>query len=364
MIATASVDTGSATMSSMAIPPVEVALAAIRDRNPQADGIFVYGVTSSGVCCRPSCPSRPARPEHIRLFTDRAAAIVAGFRPCRRCDARPAAVHPAMAQAQAHVRAHADRLVPLAELGQITGLSPAHVQRLFTRTYGCSPKAWQRAWREQLLRAALRQGEGVAQAGYGAGYGSGSRIYEQAGARLGMTPGRYARGGAGETLSWAVAETVIGLALVAATDRGVCWVALGHDRMTLETDLRAEFPAAVLAVMPESSRALFDAWMAAVVAAAAGRPHGQPALDIRGTPFQLRVWELLRTIPTGQTWSYARLATALGLPTAARAVAGACAANRIALFIPCHRVVRGDGALAGYRWGTKRKAALLAFERS
>ena len=179
-----------------------------------------------------------------------------------------------MGQVQTHLQNHADRPVPLAELAQITGLSPAHVQRLFTRIYGRSPKALQCAWREQLLRAALRNGEGVAEAGYGAGYGSGSRIYEQAGSRLGMTPGRYARGGAGESISYALAETVIGLALVAATDRGLCWVALGEDHSTLLTDLRAEFPAAVLMPMPESSRAVFDVWMETVVAAAAGRPHG------------------------------------------------------------------------------------------
>jgi AraC family transcriptional regulator of adaptative response/methylated-DNA-[protein]-cysteine methyltransferase len=313
-------------ISGMAIPPVSVAMPAIRER-------------------------------------DRAAAIAAGFRPHRRCEARPAEEHPAMAQVQAHLRLHADRLVPVAELAGITGLSPAHVQRLFIRTYGYSPKAWQRAWREQLLRAALRKGEGVARAGQGAGYGSGSRIYEHAASRLGMTPARYARGGAGETMSWAIAETAIGLALVAATDRGLCWVALGDDRPTLLADLRAEFPAAVLTSMPEFSRGFFDAWMESVIAAAAGRPHGQANLDIRGTPFQLRVWELLRTIPTGETWSYARLATTLGLPTAARAVAGACAANRIALLIPCHRVVRGNGDVSGYRWGRTRKMAILAAER-
>ena len=349
-------------MANMAIPPEAEALAAIRARDVAADGTFVYGVGTTGVCCRPSCPSRAARPERIRLFPDREAAIAAGFRPCRRCDARPVASEPALVRVLEHLRHHADRPVPLAELAALAGWSPAHLQRRFTRAFGCSPKRWQTAWRERRLREGLRDGGGIAAASAGAGYGSGSRLYEQAAERLGMTPGRYARGGAGETIAWAVTDTAVGHALVAATHRGVCFVALGDDPAGLEADLRAEFPAAALVAMPERNRSAFVAWMDAVTTAAAGRPAGAPALDVRGTPFQLRVWELLRTIPPGETWSYTRLATALGLPRGARAVATACAANRIALLIPCHRVVRGDGTLAGYRWGSRRKAALLAAE--
>jgi AraC family transcriptional regulator of adaptative response/methylated-DNA-[protein]-cysteine methyltransferase len=350
-------------MAPMAVPPMAEALALIRTRSTAADGTFVYGVTSTGVCCRPSCPSRPGRPDRIRLFTDRDSAIAAGFRPCRRCDARPATMPVAVTAAMDHLRHHADRAVPLAELAQLTGLSPAHLQRRFTAAVGCSPKRWHAAWRARRVREHLREGAGVLGASVEAGYGSGSRLYEQAADRLGMTPGRYARGGAGESISWAVADTAVGTALVAATDRGVCFVALGDDAAALEADLRAEFPAATLIPMPGSAQPAFATWLDAVVAAAAGHGPGAP-VDLRGTPFQLRVWELLRTIPAGETWTYAELAAALGLPRAARAVAGACAANRVALLVPCHRVIRGDGSLSGYRWGPQRKAALLAAERS
>jgi AraC family transcriptional regulator of adaptative response/methylated-DNA-[protein]-cysteine methyltransferase len=352
-----------ATVEAMAVPPMAEALALIRARDPAADGAFVYGVTSTGVCCRPSCPSRPGRPDRIRLFPDRDAAIAAGFRPCRRCDARPATIPAAVAAAMDHLRHHADRAVPLAELAALAGLSAAHLHRRFTAAVGCSPRRWHAAWRERRVRELLRDGDGVAVASVAAGYGSGSRLYERAADRLGMTPGRYARGGAGEAISWAVAATAVGMALVAATDRGVCFVALGDDPAALEQDLRREFPAAALSPMARERQPMFAAWMDAVAAAAAAGRLPTAPLDLRGTPFQLRVWELLRTIPAGETWTYARLARALGLPRAARAVAGACAANRIALLVPCHRVIRGDGSLAGYRWDPRRKAALLAAER-
>ena len=351
-------------MSGSSLPTFAIALAAIRERDSEFDNVFVYGKEPTRVCCRPSCSVRQVKHDHIVLFPDVEAALSAGYRVCRRCGARQQALHPAVKKIQIHLRSEATRSVSLRELAELTGMSETHVQRLFTRLVGCSPRKWHQAWRERVLRESLRGGEGVAEAGYGAGYGSGSRVYEHAGSRLGMTPGTYARGGIGEEISWAVTKTAVGLALVAATDKGICWVALDDQQSALEAALRREFPKARLTPMPESSRPIFEVWMDIVITAAKGLPCCQANLDIRGTPFQLRVWELLRTIPKGERWSYQQLADTLGAPKSVRAVAGACAKNPIALLIPCHRVVRGDGTLAGYRWGIERKASLLTAERA
>lgn len=268
-------------------------------------------------------------------------------------------------QIQDHLRRHADRAVPLAELAALTGLSPGHLQRRFTAVVGCSPKAFHRACREELLRAALRRGEGVAGAIYAAGYGSGSRVYERAGQRLGMTPGQYARGGAGVAVSWAAAPTDLGEVLIAATDQGVCFVALGDSAEDLLLELQGEFPAASFTPMPAGGESALAAWLAVAIGVVTGDALGDmPPLAPRGTEFQLRVWECLRTIPEGQTWTYGQLAAALGQPSAVRAVARACATNPISLLVPCHRVIRNGGALAGYRWGLERKAALIAREKS
>lgn len=263
----------------------------------------------------------------------------------------------------AHVRQHADETLTLAALARLVGLSPAHLQRRFTAAMGCSPKAWQRACRERLLRERLRTDGDVAGAIYGAGYGSGSRVYESAGIRLGMTPGQYARGGEGVAMSVAIAASPYGRVLIAATDRGICAVRIGADDEALRQELRAEFPKAVISAMPRRSSAALHAWMAGVQQALRGRAvDGALPLAPRGSDFQLRVWKLLRRIPSGRTSTYAELARELGQPTAARAVARACASNPIALLIPCHRVIRGDGDLAGYRWGLALKRRLLEVE--
>lgn len=264
----------------------------------------------------------------------------------------------------AYLRAHADAPVTLADLARLVALSPAHLQRRFSAAMGCSPKAWQRACRERLLRERLRAGDEISGAIYAAGYGSGSRVYESAGIRLGMTPGQYARGGKGVAISVAVASSPFGRVLIAATDRGICAVFIGDDERRLRADLRTEFPAAEIGDMPSSGEPAVRAWIAAVVGVLHGRDAGATLqLAPQGSDFQLRVWELLRCIPRGATRTYAELARELGRPSASRAVARACATNPIAVLIPCHRVIRGDGDLAGYRWGIERKKWLLERER-
>ncbi len=267
-------------------------------------------------------------------------------------------------RACAYLRQHADEMVTLDDLAKVVGWSAGHLQRRFRKAMGCSPKTWQRACRERLLRERLRSGEDVTGAIYAAGYGSGSRVYESAGTRLGMTPGQYAHGGKGVVISVVVTSSPFGRLLIAATDRGICAVFIGDDEQQLRADLHAEFPAAEINDMPRRSEGALAAWMAQVVAALHGRePAGTVPLAPQGSDFQLRVWELLRRIPSGQTRTYADLARDIGRPSAARAVARACATNRIAVLIPCHRVIRGDGELAGYRWGIERKRRLLARER-
>lgn len=277
---------------------------------------------------------------------------------------RPARRTPSHAQlaerVRAYIDAHGDEPLPLAHLAREAGVSAAHLQRLFTRVVGLSPRQYQEQRRVRTLKSALRQGSTVSRATYEAGFGSGRRVYEAASDVLGMTPGAYRRGGAGETIHATVMPTSLGQLLVALTERGICSVALGDDASALGEQLRAEFPDATIERTTDSRDRLVDA----VVSHVEGRSAGEELpLDIRATAFQWQVWRALQRIPEGATKSYQAIATELGRPTAARAVARACASNRVAVLIPCHRVVRGDGALGGYRWGVARKAALLARER-
>jgi AraC family transcriptional regulator of adaptative response/methylated-DNA-[protein]-cysteine methyltransferase len=260
-----------------------------------------------------------------------------------------------------YVEAHLDRQVRLEELGRVAGLSPFTVQRLFKREMGVSPLEYQRALRASRLRGALKQGESVTDAIYTAGFGSSSRAYE--GNQLGMTPARFAQGGRGERIGFASARTPFGWMVVGATERGLCWLSLAASKAEAEASLRSEFPAAVLRRDPSLSR-LVDAALESVregndLTENRGRTD---ALDLRGTVFQLRVWQALRKIPRGETRSYSQLARELGDPKATRAVARACATNRVALLVPCHRVVGADGSLSGYRWGVERKRKLLETE--
>ena len=315
---------------------------------------FFYAVTTTGVFCRPGCGSRRPRRENVRFFASAREAEAAGFRACQRCRPKAASSRP-LDKVRAYIEAHADRPVRLKELGRVAGMSPFTVQRRFKQAIGVSPLQYQRALRAGRLRGALRQGASVTDAMYEAGFGSASRAYEGAG--LGMTPGRFAQGGKGERIGFSTARTPFGWMVVGATERGLCWLALAGSADEAKASLREEFPAA------ELKR---DTGLKRLVDAAVGMVDGSegPArLDLRGTAFQLRVWQALRGIPRGETRSYSELARAMGEPKATRAVARACATNRVALVVPCHRVVGASGSLTGYRWGVERKRALLEAER-
>jgi AraC family transcriptional regulator of adaptative response/methylated-DNA-[protein]-cysteine methyltransferase len=327
---------------------------AVVARDASANGRFVFGVASTGIYCRPSCPARRPARAHVRFFADGVAAQAAGFRACLRChpdDAAREAV--ALAHMLAALRA-AGGPVPLADLAQGCGYSPAHAQRLFTRGFGLSPAAYGRALRRDASADTLAQQPRVVDAAFAAGYGTMSRFYAEAKARPGLSPAQARRGGAGR-IRFAVAPTTLGDLLVAATDKGVCRVAFGET----QAELAKRFPHADLVAGDDA----FAAVVAQVVAQveAPGQPHAI-VLDIAGTAFQEAVWRALAQIPAGETRSYAQLAAAAGHPTAMRAVGSANGANPVAVLIPCHRVVRADGALGGYRWGEERKAALLARE--
>jgi AraC family transcriptional regulator of adaptative response/methylated-DNA-[protein]-cysteine methyltransferase len=305
---------------------------------------------------------------NVRFFRTAASAEAAGFRACKRCKPGAADDNP-VDKIRAHIEANLDRPVRLAELGRLAGLSPFTVQRIFKRMLGVSPLQYQRALRLGALRAALKQGGNVTDAIYSAGFGSSSRAYE--GAQLGMTPARFARGGGGETIVWCSARSAFGWIVVGATERGLCWLALAKTKAEAEASLREEFPLATLGRDASLAR-LVDAAVREVVGqqnstkglAAPQLPAPQVLLDLRGTAFQLRVWQALRAIPRGETRSYSQLARELGNPNATRAVARACATNRVALVVPCHRVVGVSGSLTGYRWGVERKRQLLEAERS
>jgi AraC family transcriptional regulator of adaptative response/methylated-DNA-[protein]-cysteine methyltransferase len=328
-------------------------------RDPQAR--FVYGVTTTGVFCRSGCASRRPLRANVRFFSTVVEAQAAGFRPCKRCNPATIAQGGTLDKIRAHIEKNLDRGVLLKELGRVVGLSPFTVQRLFKREMGVSPLEYQRALRASRLRGALKQGESVTDAIYTAGFGSSSRAYE--GNQLGMTPARFAQGGKGEQIAWASARSPFGWVIVGATERGLCWLSLAASKAEAEVSLRSEFPAAVLRRDPALLR-LVDAALESVREGndLTGNRSRTDALDLRGTVFQLRVWQALRQIPRGETRSYSQLARELGDPKATRAVARACARNRVALVVPCHRVVGADGSLTGYRWGVERKRQLLKAE--
>ncbi len=328
------------------------------------DGRFVYAVRTTGIYCRPSCASRRPNRRNVHFFSDPDAAEAQGFRACLRCRPRGVAAEDAdlraVRLASRTLDARLDAPPTLAELGTAVGLSPWHLQRVFKRVVGVSPREWVEARRVERLKSGLREGQTVSRAVYAAGYGSGRPVYERARSPLGMTPATYRRGGRGLSIRYAVVASPLGRLLVAATERGVCSVRLGGDDPALEAGLRAEFPEARLAADPEG----VGAWAHEIVRHLEGETlRVDVPLDVRATAFQWRVWSALREIPMGQTRSYAEVARAVGAPRGARAVAQACAANPVALVVPCHRVVRGDGELGGYKWGARRKVVLLEQER-
>jgi AraC family transcriptional regulator of adaptative response/methylated-DNA-[protein]-cysteine methyltransferase len=338
--------------------------AAVRARYRGADATFFYSVRTTGVYCRPSCTARPARPENVTFHATRAEAERAGFRPCKRC--RPD--QPPLHQRQAAVVAELCRLIEasdealtLEELARHAGLSVYHVHRMFKAATGVTPRAYAAAHRGERVRAELQRSGTVTQAIYAAGYGSNGRFYEESHDLLGMTPTRYRAGGTDTDIKFAIGECSLGSILVAATEHGVCAILLGDDPDELAHDLERRFSHARLI----GADPAFEGLVARVVGLVEKPSAGLDLpLDIRGTAFQRRVWEALRAIPAGATASYAEIASAIGAPRAVRAVAQACAANALAVAIPCHRVVRTDGDISGYRWGVERKRALLAREAS
>jgi AraC family transcriptional regulator of adaptative response/methylated-DNA-[protein]-cysteine methyltransferase len=320
---------------------------------------FFYAVITTGVFCLPGCKSKRPLRKNVRFFLTADEARYAGFRPCKRCRPDAPAGVGVLEKIRGYIEVNVERAVPLAELGRIAGLSPFTVQRLFKQAMGVSPLQYQRALRAGRLRNGLKQGSNVTDAIYEAGFGSSSRAYE--GSALGMTPGRFARGGLGERIGFTTTRSAFGWLVVGATERGLCWLALGGTAAEAEATLRAEFPHAILHRDPS----LAELVQAAVDAVAGKAKSTQElSLDLRGTAFQLRAWNALKAIPRGETRSYCELARELGNPKATRAVARACATNRVALVVPCHRVVGASGSLTGYRWGVERKRKLLEAEKT
>jgi AraC family transcriptional regulator, regulatory protein of adaptative response / methylated-DNA-[protein]-cysteine methyltransferase len=336
--------------------------AAVLARDMTADGDFVYSVDTTGVYCRPSCASRRARPEHVAFHQTTADAERAGFRPCLRCrpDQPPLVEqHAATVARLCRFIESADQAPSLEALAQEAGLSVYHLHRLFKAATGLTPKAYAAAHRARRVRAELGRSDTVTEAIYGAGYNSNGRFYAQSNDVLGMTPSRYRAGGPDTDIRFAIGECSLGSILVAASEIGVCAILIGDDPDVLAHDLQDRFPRAKLI----GGDAAFERLVAKVVGLVEAPAVGLDLpLDVRGTAFQQRVWQALRDIPAGRTLSYADLARRIGAPKSVRAVAQACGANPLAVAIPCHRVVRNDGALAGYRWGVERKRTLLERE--
>ncbi|MBM3224031.1 MAG: bifunctional DNA-binding transcriptional regulator/O6-methylguanine-DNA methyltransferase Ada [Candidatus Tectomicrobia bacterium] len=335
---------------------------AVVQRDHAADGRFYYAVQTTGIYCQPSCGARLAHREHVRFYTTCMEAEQAGFRPCKRC--RPQETSRATRQVEAvaaacRTLATADVTPSLDALAQSTGMSRYHFHRVFKAVTGMTPKAYATAQRAQRVRETLPQCATVTEAIYAAGFNSNGRFYTQVPDMLGMTPSAFRTGGTGVAMRFAVGECSLGSLLVAATDQGVCAILLGDDPEALVRDLQDRFPKAQLL----GGDANFERLVATVVGFVEAPARGfDLPLDIRGTAFQQQVWQALRAIPVGATASYTDIAQQIGAPRAVRAVAQACAANHLAVAIPCHRVVRHDGALAGYRWGIERKRALLTRE--
>lgn len=342
-------------------PAAHVAWNAVAARDPWFDGRFVYAVSSTNVYCRPSCPARRPARNRTAFFASPAEAEAAGYRACLRC--RPGSressrIEGIIAATRRYLDTHADEPLSLKDLAGRAGLSPFHLQRMFRRLIGLSPKAYQDGVRWRQFSTAVKNGATVTRALYEAGFGSSSRLYERASAELGMAPSAVGRGGAGVTLRYTTVPTEFGPLCVAASDRGLVAVRFERRAAALAA-LKREYPNARLRA---DQRGLLPEVRSLLECLRGGRPDLR--LDLRGTSFQRKVWAALQQIPWGSVRTYSEVARSIGQPGAARAVARACAANRLALAVPCHRVVRADGRLAGYRWGVQRKRRLLACEAS
>ncbi len=338
---------------------------AVQTRNAAFDGLFWYGVHTTGVYCRPSCASRQPKRENVGFYALPEAARQAGLRACKRCRPDEVALRDPQADLVQSICCLIDQSLEekadLASLSDQVKVSQFHLQRLFKKLMGITPRQYAEARRVTLFKAGIRAGQSVTEAMYEAGYGSSSRLYEKASEQLGMTPATYGKGGKGMSIRYTVAESPLGFVLVAATDKGICSVALGDEKQRLADELRAEFTQAEIAPdhtgLQSQLRSLLDYLDGQP-------PHPQLPLDVRGTAFQMRVWDELRRIPRGQTISYRELASRIGKPSATRAVARACATNPVAILTPCHRVIRENGELGGYRWDLERKRRLLEMEKA
>jgi AraC family transcriptional regulator, regulatory protein of adaptative response / methylated-DNA-[protein]-cysteine methyltransferase len=340
---------------------------AVERRDRSSDGSFFFGVVTTGVFCRPSCPSRHPLRQNVRFFTTPAEAERAGLRPCKRCRPLEGEQDPAADRIRElcrFIEAQPDTVLDLAELAARTGLSRFHVQRTFKAITGVTPKQYVEACRLRRLKSNLRESKDVTAAVYETGFGSSSRVYERADTRLGMTPNQYRRGARGLTITHVTVESPLGPMMIGATDRGLCFVQFGDSEEELLAALRREYYAAAITPMPAERPRAFEIWIDALRRHLAGnQPRLELPLDIRATAFQMRVWTYLQSIPYGQVQSYREVAEGIGQPSASRAVAQACASNTVALAIPCHRVIRGTGELGGYRWGLARKRTLIEQER-
>jgi AraC family transcriptional regulator, regulatory protein of adaptative response / methylated-DNA-[protein]-cysteine methyltransferase len=338
---------------------------AVQTRDARFNGLVYYGVRSTGIYCRPSCPSRRPNREQVKFFQSYEEAEQAGYRPCRRCQPRQA-LNP---DSQVELVTRACRLIEsnpaesltLNELGRQLSVSPYHLHRMFKSVTGITPHQYAAAHRVKEFKSQIKAGSDLITAMVDAGYGSNSRLYENADGQLGMTPASYRRGGSGMQINYTIVDSSLGRLLVAATDRGICAVSFADEDAALEAFLKSEYPAANI----QREDVLLKRWVSAILEYLDGsQPHLDLPLDVQATAFQLRVWEELRRIPYGETRTYLQVAHAIGQPEAVRAVGHACATNPAALVTPCHRVVRTDGGMGGYRWGLERKQALLAKEQS
>ena len=332
-------------------------------RDPAHDGEFVFAVATTGVYCRPSCPARRPRRENVTFFPRPEQAEKAGFRACLRCRPKAFSGNPQSDAAKEicrYIEQHLDEPITLDRLGKVFRQSPFHLQRRFKAALGVTPREYADSCRLRLLKRNLQAGDNVTRAMYDAGYGSSSRLYEKTASQLGMTPDKYRRGAIAATVRYACSDSPLGRMLIAATDLGVCSIQFARSDAELIEGLKREFPFAVR--KPDNGG--LQAWVAALLSKMTGKEmNAALPLDIRATAFQRRVWTYLQSIPFGATRSYGQVAKAIGRPTASRAVARACATNPVAVAIPCHRVVRGDGSISGYRWGVERKKTLLEMEQ-
>ena len=354
---------GTISNSTTATPEDERCWQAVVARDSAFDGEFVFAVSSTGVYCRPSCAARRPRRGNVSFFARPEQAEKAGFRACLRCRPKTLSGHPQSDSAKEicrYIEQHLDEPVTLEQLGKTFRQSPFHLQRRFKAALGITPREYADSCRLRLLKRNLQAGDNVTRAMYDAGYGSSSRLYEKTAAQLGMTPDKYRRGAIADSIRYTCADSPLGRMLIAATDKGVCAIQFAASDGELIEGLKREFPFA--ARKPDEGG--LRAWVEGLLSKMSGRePHGTLPLDIRATAFQRRVWTYLQSIPFGATRSYVEVAKAIGQPTASRAVARACATNPVAVAIPCHRVVREDGSISGYRWGVERKKALLEMEQ-